>query len=79
MTAMYAYLVYTVNARFGLTGETVAWGESADSVLDATWARGCYRRVEVAPCAPVNGFSDLPYRSGDTASRAADNLTITKA
>lgn len=63
----FAYLVYTVNDR-RLTGQTVVWGTSADQVADAMFAKG-YRTVEVAPAAPVNGFKDMPYKSGDTAKR----------
>ena len=66
---MYAYLVWTVNNR-RLVGQFVEYGNSADEIADRVFAKG-YRKVEVAPAAPVNGFKGLPYKSGDTAKRYA--------
>lgn len=64
----YAYLVYTVNS-FRLTGQRLVYGNSAAEIADEIFAMG-YRVVEVAPAAPVNGFKNHPYKSGDTARRS---------
>jgi len=68
-TDLFAYYVYTVNAgRFALTGHRLEYGTSADEVADRIYAMG-YRVVEVAPAAPVNGYTGYTYKSGDTAVR----------
>lgn len=67
-TDTYAYYVYTVAKGFNLTGHRLEYGNSADEVADRIYAMG-YRVVEVAPAAPINGYTGYTYKSGDTAVR----------
>lgn len=65
---VFAYYVYTVSAPFNLTGHRLEYGVSANEVADRIYAMG-YKIVEVAPAAPVNGYTGFIYKSGDTAVR----------
>lgn len=64
--APYGYLLYLVNSN-RLTRECLVFGQSAQEVVEQAIVGG-YVKAEAAPAAPVNGFSDTPHRSGDTAS-----------
>lgn len=66
-TTGFAYQVYTVS-RFGIVGQTTAYGDSALEVAERFVAKG-YVKVETAPAVPVNGYPEgLPVKHGDTAS-----------
>ena len=66
LSGEFAYVVDTVNS-WRLVGHTVVWADSAQQVLEHALSMG-YVKVDVAPAAPVNGCTGLPYKSGDTAS-----------
>ena len=66
----FLYIVDTVNS-WRLRSTTVVTGTDAQMIAEEFIAKG-YVAVEVAPAAPVNGFTDavagIDYRAGDTAN-----------
>jgi hypothetical protein len=64
---MYAYYVRTVT-KFRMVLHTTRYANNAQEIVDELTASEDFKRIDVAPASPVNGYEPgLPIRSGDVA------------